>query len=143
MQDITGSMESLQMLGESEARYRQLFALTPLPMILRNEETLKFIDVNDACLATYGYTREEMLNMTAVDIQVPEQRWIARARRERHGDSGGVNREMSVARGGPATSWRSECSKAGPRLSPAGEKVRARPLRDRFGMSRAVRRVLA
>ena len=74
IQDITESVGSRQMLVESEARYRQIFALTPLPMILRNEETLKFIEVNDACLATYGYTREEMLNMTAVDVQVPEQR---------------------------------------------------------------------
>jgi PAS domain S-box-containing protein len=59
---------------ESEARYRQIFALTPLPMYLRDEESLEFLDANDACLALYGYSREEMLALTLIDIQTPENR---------------------------------------------------------------------
>ena len=72
--DITEQVESEERVLESEARYRQIFALTPLPMYLRDEQALKFIDVNDACLAMYGYSREEMLSLTLADIQTPANR---------------------------------------------------------------------
>ncbi len=72
--DISGQVESEERVIESEARYRQIFALTPLPMYLRHEDELYFIDANDACLAMYGYTREEMLSMTLLDIQTPAGR---------------------------------------------------------------------
>lgn len=73
-QDITERQRAQQALAESEARYRQIFALTPLPMFLRHESKLNFIEVNDACLKMYGYTREEMLCMSALDIQTPDGR---------------------------------------------------------------------
>lgn len=72
--DITEQVESEERVLESEARYRQIFALTPLPMYLRDERALKFIDINDACLAMYGYTREEMLSLSLGDIQAPANR---------------------------------------------------------------------
>lgn len=74
IQDITEQVESEGRMIESEARYRQIFALTPLPMYLRDEETLQFIDVNKACQEMYGYTREEMLEMSLIDILTPEER---------------------------------------------------------------------
>lgn len=74
VQDITEAVESRQLLKESEARYRQIFAMTPMPMTVRSEETLKFIEVNDAWLQTYGYTREEAADMSATDIQDPAER---------------------------------------------------------------------
>ncbi len=72
VQDVTERVRQEAMLIESEARYRQIFALTPMPMYLRDEETLRFIDVNRACHELYGYTREEMLDMSLIDIQTPE-----------------------------------------------------------------------
>lgn len=72
--DITDRRRAQQAMEESEARYRQIFALTPLPMYLRQEDELRFIDVNDACLALYGYTREQMLAMSLPDIQTPAER---------------------------------------------------------------------
>lgn len=72
--DVTERRRSRQALEESEARYRQIFALTPLPMFLRRENSLRFVDVNDACLQVYGYTREEMLALTVADIQIPGER---------------------------------------------------------------------
>ncbi|MBY0265849.1 MAG: PAS domain S-box protein [Burkholderiales bacterium] len=74
VQDVTERVQQEAMLIESEARYRQIFALTPLPMYLRDEETLQFIDVNRACHELYGYSREEMLGMSLIDIQTPEGR---------------------------------------------------------------------
>ncbi len=72
--DISGQVENEARMLESEARYRQIFALTPLPMYLRHEDKLHFMEVNDACLAMYGYTREEMLSMTLLDIKTPADR---------------------------------------------------------------------
>ena len=74
IEDISEQVESESRVLESEARYRQIFALTPLPMYLRDEQTLEFLDANDACLALYGYTREEMLALTLIDIQALENR---------------------------------------------------------------------
>lgn len=74
IQDITEQVESEARMIESEARYRQIFALAPLPMYLRDEESLQFIDVNKACHEMYGYTRDEMLEMSLIDIQTPAGR---------------------------------------------------------------------
>ncbi len=74
IEDVSEQVESESRVIESEARYRQIFALTPLPMYLRDEDTLDFLEVNDACLALYGYSREEMLSISLVDIQIPENR---------------------------------------------------------------------
>lgn len=76
IEDISEQVASEVRVLESEARYRQIFNLTPLPMYLRHEGKLHFIDVNDACLGMYGYSREQMLSMNLLDIQTP----VGRAR---------------------------------------------------------------
>ena len=53
-------------------RYRALFERHPLPMAVFDEQTLKFLSVNDASIRTYGYTEEEFLQMTVRDIRPPE-----------------------------------------------------------------------
>lgn len=79
--DISEQVESEARVMESEARYRQIFTLTPLPMYLRHEDKMNFIDVNDACLAMYGYARQEMLSMTLLDVKTPDdrERYLANA----------------------------------------------------------------
>ncbi len=72
--DISEQVESEVRVLESEARYRQIFTLTPLPIYLRHEDKLHFIDCNDACLEMYGYSREQMLTMNLLDIQTPAGR---------------------------------------------------------------------
>jgi len=54
-------------------RDRLLFAASPLPMWLVDAVTLRFLDANDAVVETYGYTREELLSLTLLDIVVQEQ----------------------------------------------------------------------
>jgi PAS domain S-box-containing protein len=56
----------------SERNYRTLFIGHPQPMWLYDIETLAFLDVNDAAIATYGYTRDEFLSMTLKDIRPSE-----------------------------------------------------------------------
>jgi PAS domain S-box-containing protein len=59
-------------LRESEERYRMLFARNPHPMWTCDVETRAFLEVNDAAVAHYGYSREEFLQMTVEDIRPPE-----------------------------------------------------------------------
>lgn len=62
----------LAAIEESEARYRQLLEHVPLPMWAFDLENHRFLAVNDAALIQYGYTREEFLAMSVLDIRAPE-----------------------------------------------------------------------
>ncbi len=53
----------------SEKRYRYLFENNPLPMWIINLNTFQFLDVNEMAILQYGYSREEFLSMTALDIR--------------------------------------------------------------------------
>jgi two-component system sensor histidine kinase UhpB len=52
-----------------EGRYRMLFERSPLPMWVVDTQTLRFLAVNDAALRLYESSREQFLDMTAVDIR--------------------------------------------------------------------------
>jgi PAS domain S-box-containing protein len=58
--------------GSTRGDFRLLFAGNPLPMWLYDLETLAFLDVNDAAVAHYGYSRAEFLQMRITDIR-PEE----------------------------------------------------------------------
>lgn len=64
----------LERMRRSEEQYRLLFASNPIPMWTYDVETLRFLDVNDAAVGHYGYTREEFLGMTVLDIRSPEDK---------------------------------------------------------------------
>lgn len=68
---ITYSIErakNLQRLKESEEKYKNLFQISPLPKWIYDKKTLKFLDANDAAIRHYGYSHEEFMNMTILDI---------------------------------------------------------------------------
>ena len=56
-----------------EQSYRQMFEANPLPMWIYDCETLRFLAVNAAAAARYGYTREEFLAMTILEIRPEEE----------------------------------------------------------------------
>jgi len=60
--------------GASEAnkRYGMLFESNPQPMWVFDMDTLAFLEVNDAATRHYGYSRDEFLAMTIMDILPPE-----------------------------------------------------------------------
>ncbi len=59
-------------LKSSQALYKAMFDSNPLPMWVYNLETLRYLSVNDATVAHYGYSRAEFLTMTLRDIR-PEE----------------------------------------------------------------------
>lgn len=56
-------------LRRSEEDFRLLFASNPLPMWVYQLETLRFLAVNRAAIAHYGYSEEEFLARTIKDIR--------------------------------------------------------------------------
>ncbi|MGA9527478.1 MAG: PAS domain S-box protein [Terriglobales bacterium] len=61
-------------LTESEAQYRLFFESNPLPMWVFDLKTLRFLAVNEAAIRHYGYSREEFLAMSVLDIRPEEER---------------------------------------------------------------------
>ena len=61
-------------LKQREASFRLLFDGNPMPMWLYDPKTLRIVNVNDAALAHYGYSREQFESMTLLDLW-PQDEW--------------------------------------------------------------------
>ena len=48
------------------------FARSSYPMWVYDRETRRFLEVNDAAIAAYGFSREGFLKMTLLDIRPKE-----------------------------------------------------------------------
>jgi PAS domain S-box-containing protein len=71
--DVAAPHAADEALRRSEARYRSLFESSPYPKWVYDVETLRFLAVNDAAAAHYGYTRDELLTMTAADVHPADE----------------------------------------------------------------------
>ena len=58
---------------DAESQQQLLFSANPYPMWVYDCATLRFVSVNDAAVRTYGFSREEFLGMTILDIRPPEK----------------------------------------------------------------------
>jgi PAS domain-containing protein len=67
--DVTDLKEAQEKLENSEKYFRYLFHHNPLPMWIYDLQTYKFLDVNDAAVSKYGYSRTEFLSKTLYDIR--------------------------------------------------------------------------
>ncbi len=65
-------LEAKEQLALSEQQYRTLFYNNPLPCWIYHSRTLKFLEVNEAAVRHYGYSRDEFLNLSIFDIQVED-----------------------------------------------------------------------
>jgi PAS domain S-box-containing protein len=50
-------------------QYHHIFRNNPLPMWIMDIDTFKFLEVNEVAETAYGYSREEFMNMTVLDIR--------------------------------------------------------------------------
>jgi PAS domain S-box-containing protein len=72
--DITERLRTEQERHQREASFRLLFESSPMPMWVYDLETLAFLEVNQAAIASYGWSREEFLARTALSVRPPEER---------------------------------------------------------------------
>jgi len=72
LSDISAHKQAEASLNETRDNLLYLFANNPNPMWVIDEDSLRFVSVNAAALAAYGYTREEFLAMRLSDIRPPE-----------------------------------------------------------------------
>jgi len=57
-----------------EESFRLLFKNNPVPMWVIDRESLCFLAVNEAAVTHYGYSREQLMSMTALDLRPVEDR---------------------------------------------------------------------
>jgi PAS domain S-box-containing protein len=55
--------DPLNDISSAEAGYQSFFRDSPCPMWILDPQTVSFLDVNDAALRQYGYSREEFLKL--------------------------------------------------------------------------------
>ncbi|MCO6497551.1 MAG: PAS domain S-box protein [Chitinophagaceae bacterium] len=71
--DVTEKILLQKSLRESENKFKQLFDLAPAAMFAFDPVTLRFVLVNASAILLYGYTREEFLQRTIMDIRPYEE----------------------------------------------------------------------
>jgi PAS domain S-box-containing protein len=70
--DISERKRTEKLLREGEDKYRHLFENNPQPMWIYDQQTFNFLEINQAAVRHYGYSRDEFLKMTFSDICLKE-----------------------------------------------------------------------
>ena len=89
-----------QSLRQSEERARLLFATIPHPSFVFDITTLEFLEVNDAAVKQYGYSRDEFLRMKIAEISTPAEIKGLRRRRQDRSAQGAGEQSKHRARDG-------------------------------------------
>jgi PAS domain S-box-containing protein/putative nucleotidyltransferase with HDIG domain len=70
---LGGLVEAVELEQALEADYERLFNDNPIPMWVYDPDSLRFLEVNQAATAHYGYSRDEFLDMTIERIRPEEE----------------------------------------------------------------------
>jgi len=68
--EIEARIQAEQALRHSEEKFSSLFKFLPDPIMVVHEEKLILFDANDAFLKLFGYSKEEVLGRTTLDLGV-------------------------------------------------------------------------
>lgn len=74
VEDVTDRKQSELLLKESEVKYKYLFENNPNPLILLDAATDVILDVNEASIEKYGYTRKEFIGLPLQHLQHKDDR---------------------------------------------------------------------
>ncbi|HEY2745043.1 MAG TPA: PAS domain S-box protein [Polyangia bacterium] len=68
--DISERLHAQALLQRSEARFKQMFRSLPMAALLSRLSDRRFMDVNDAWLRLTGYSREESIGATSLELSL-------------------------------------------------------------------------
>ena len=60
-------------LHRTDANFEILFSTNPLAMYVSDSQSLRFLEVNEAAVKQYGYSRQELLRMRITDIRPADE----------------------------------------------------------------------
>ena len=67
--DISANKEATKVLEMERKKYNDLFNLSPVPQWVYDVNSFQFLDVNQAAVDHYGYSKKEFFEMTIKDIR--------------------------------------------------------------------------
>ena len=70
VEDITESKQAEQALRESELKFSTIFHHSPLAIVLTVPQDGRILDVNDTYCREFGYTREELIGRTTLELGI-------------------------------------------------------------------------
>lgn len=74
--DISERKRAEEKLEESQRHYKDLFNHSPLPQWILDAKTLQFLEVNAAAVKHYGYSEEEFLSHSIIDVLTKEHKQL-------------------------------------------------------------------
>ena len=89
--DVTARIQADQARKEREVSNRTLFEELPMPTLVFDRRSLRFLDVNDAAVRQYGWSRADFLAMSLPDVQVNDEQ-------PAFGTLIAANRDLDIAR---------------------------------------------
>jgi PAS domain S-box-containing protein len=95
MRDITDRKKSEKALKERESLFRNVFRASATPLTISTVSDARYIDVNDAFTKMSGYTRDEVIGKTALDLNI-WLNWENRQRLAKHMEAKGSLEDAQV-----------------------------------------------
>ena len=91
--DITARKQAQEALRRSAENFEYLFSNHPMPMWVIDTKSLQFLEVNQAAMERYGYSREQFLAMSSAALRPPGEaeryrNYIRDLQPGGHGDAG-------------------------------------------------------
>ena len=102
IQDITARKRSEETILASEEKYRQIFYKNPFPTWIFDPDSLHIVEVNNAALEKYGYSKEEFHCLTMRDLHPPgeAEQFMASLQHPNGGQDGVATGSVDVLREG-------------------------------------------